>query len=359
MLKINRQSIDSLKGLGILGIVLVHYGLEGIDILGGVVFNGARGVQLLLVINAFLIFNSLNNITWNKESIIAWYKRKFMRLIPLYCFFTIVYVVVIDTRGGYWLGTLHKVSWINVMCNLFFVHGFYPYYTNSINANWFMGVLAVFYLLAPFMYKVINSLERAVIAICIISPIGYALRHILLSVKVLAVDGIWQDYVNIISFPSELPVILLGVFVYYLFMCIEKNDLVKSKRMFSITIAFFVLFLMASLIFQKHYFMIFNNIFSFGVLFAIFLLSQLIYPIRVFNNRILAVIGKHSYGIYLSHLIIMKYMNLYLGKYKQISLWRDLVGYFILVLTAMIVSCIAEKLIEQKLVQGIKQCIRG
>lgn len=74
---------------------------------------------------------------------------------------------MIDTQGTYYLGTLPDVSWLNVLCNLFFIHGFYPYYTNSINANWFMGVLAVFYLLAPFMYRIINSLERAIIAICV------------------------------------------------------------------------------------------------------------------------------------------------------------------------------------------------
>ena len=35
MLMINRQCIDTLKGLGILGVVLVHYGLEGTGIRGG------------------------------------------------------------------------------------------------------------------------------------------------------------------------------------------------------------------------------------------------------------------------------------------------------------------------------------
>lgn len=86
MLTMDRQCIDSLKGLGMLGIVLVRYGLEGTGVLGRVVSNGARGVQLLFVINAFLVFHSLNNIQWNRESIVAWYKRKFVRLIPLYWF---------------------------------------------------------------------------------------------------------------------------------------------------------------------------------------------------------------------------------------------------------------------------------
>lgn len=82
-----KQCIDSLKGIGILGVVLVHYGIKSSnDFVNCIVGNGARGVQLLFIINAFLIFNSLNNVKWNKESILAWYKRKFLRLIPLYWF---------------------------------------------------------------------------------------------------------------------------------------------------------------------------------------------------------------------------------------------------------------------------------
>ena len=95
-----RQSIDSLKGIGILGVILVHWGINSTnDFVNGVVVNGARGVQLLFIINALLIFDSLSRVEWNKDNIIIWYKRKFLRLIPLYWFYTILYVVLMDTRG--------------------------------------------------------------------------------------------------------------------------------------------------------------------------------------------------------------------------------------------------------------------
>lgn len=162
---------------------------------------------------------------------------------------------------------------------------------------------------------------------------------------------------NIMSFPSELLVILLGVLVYYMYTCIDNGGSFKSPKWFSVSVATFALFLMASFAFNENYFLFFNNIFSFGVLFAMFLFSQLVYSLKVFNNRLLALIGKHSYGIYLSHIIILKYMNDYLGRYKQIRLWRDLIGYFILVLASIIVSCITEKVLDQKLVHGIKRCM--
>ena len=54
-----KQCIDSLKGIGILGVVLVHYGIKSSnDFVNCIVGNGARGVQLLFIINEILIFPS-------------------------------------------------------------------------------------------------------------------------------------------------------------------------------------------------------------------------------------------------------------------------------------------------------------
>ena len=51
-----RKTIDSLKGIGILGVVLVHYSIKASnDLISGIVFNGARGVQLLLTPILYLL----------------------------------------------------------------------------------------------------------------------------------------------------------------------------------------------------------------------------------------------------------------------------------------------------------------
>ena len=78
-----------------------------------------------------------------------------------------------------------------------------------------MGVLGIFYIVAPFLHRIINSLEKAIMLVFLISPAGFMLRHILLTQKVLTIDAIWNDYVNIISFPSEFPIILLGILLYF------------------------------------------------------------------------------------------------------------------------------------------------
>jgi peptidoglycan/LPS O-acetylase OafA/YrhL len=345
---VDRITVDSLKGIGILGVVLVHCGINtSNELVSSIVANGARGVQLLFIINAFLIFISLSKIKLDRKNIILWYKNKFLRIIPLYWFFTFLHLAVFGLGERYYLGPLPKVSWLNILCNLFFLQGFYPYY-NSINANWFMGVLAIFYLIAPFLYKIIDSLEKSILAVLLVTPCGYILMHFAIGLNVLEVKGIWNDYVNIISFPAEFPVILLGILTYYIYKEIIGKDVLKNKVIFSAVLTFFSAFCMLSVLLRKNYFTIFNNIFSFGVLLMLIVIAQLIYPTKIIKNQVFAFCGRHSYGIYLSHIIVMKYVKNIVGLFGN-NIIFDIVAYVATVSISIAVSLIAEKLIEENI----------
>lgn len=345
------KCINSLKGIGILGVVLVHCGLgtqEGI--LGSVAACGARGVQLMFIINGVLIFYSLDKIEFNKQQIIAWYKRKFIRLIPLYWFFTILHLLVFGIGERYYLGTLSKVSPLNILCNMFFLHGFHPYYIGSINANWFMADLAIFYLLAPFLHKLIDSLEKSVIALLSIAPLGYVLYHFVLGWSVLGVKEIWTDYVTIMSFPAEFPIMLLGIFSYFM---IKESNKWKNKKIISVVTFLFALFCMVSLIMGKKYFMIFNYIFSFGVLFTVLLIGQIQSPLKAVNNRVFALLGKHSYGIYLSHTFLLTIIP------NTSSAVQSFIRYCIIAAAALLIAIVSEKIIEKPVIRFLHMAVRS
>ncbi|MBD5470166.1 MAG: acyltransferase [Lachnospiraceae bacterium] len=346
------KCINSLKGIGILGVVLVHCGLGVQDgILGSIAASGARGVQLLFIINAFLIFNSLEKIEFNRKQIIAWYKRKFIRLIPLYWFFTILHLLVFGLGERYYLGTLPSVSPLNILCNMLFLHGFHPYYIGSINANWFMADLAIFYVLAPLLYKLIDSLEKSVISLLIITPLGYILYHFALGWNVLEVKAIWTDYVTILSFLAEFPIILLGIFAYFM---IKESHKWKNKGVISVVTLMFSLFCMVSLIMGKQYFIIFNYIFSFGVLFTVLFIGQAQSSLKCINNSLFALFGKHSYGIYLSHTFLLSTI---LNENYGGGVIGAFIRYCIVVAGALLIAVIAEKMIEQPAIRFINKKI--
>lgn len=350
--QLDRRCIDSLKGIGILGIILVHYSLEASnELISGIVFNGARGVQLMFVINGFLIFHSLDKIEFNQKNIISWWKGKFLRLIPLYYFFTILHLLVFGTGERYWLGTLSEVSWLNILTNLLFLHGFHPYFINAINVNWFMADLAIFYIAAPFLYRMIHSLEKACIALFVTVPAGFVLKSLVINLDIIRVQSIWEDYINILSFPSEFPIMLLGILVYYIYKKVVEENAIKHKLAFSLSCLIFIFILLYALVVNKNYFMIYNNIFSFGVIFAVIFISQLIYPLKIIKNNIFSIFGRHSYGIYLSHMFIIYLINKLGISGDDESVSIRIGGFLLVVIITLLMSIVSEELIEKRFVE--------
>lgn len=343
------KCINSFKGIGILGVVLVHCGLGvGEGALASIVSSGARGVQLLFIINAYLIFCSLERIEFNRNQLMKWYIRKYVRLVPLYWFFTILHLIVFGLGERYYLGTLSRISLQNILCNLLFLHGFHPYYINSINVNWFMADLAIFYLFAPLLYKWIDSLEKSVLALLVFAPSGYLLYHFALGWNVLGINAIWTDYVTILSFPAEFPIILLGIFSYYM---IKESYKWKNKGVISAMTLIFALFCMISLIMGKAYFKVFNNIFSFGVLFTVIFIGQAQYSVKLIKNSLFSLFGKHSYGIYLSHAFLLPIMT------NMSSGGAGVLRYFAVAAGALLIAVVSEQVIEQPAIRFINKRI--
>lgn len=120
-----RKTIDSLKGIAILGIILVHSECSFSGMLRIIAGNGSRGVQLMFLINGYHILKSLDNMQKRGGTLKEWYKGKFLRIIPLYWFFTILHLLVFGTGERFFLGPLKQVSWLNILCNLLCLHGFF------------------------------------------------------------------------------------------------------------------------------------------------------------------------------------------------------------------------------------------
>lgn len=343
--------INSLKGIAILGVILVHYGCDiSCSIIESVVANGARGVQLFFVINGYLIFKSLDKVVLTKNNVLNWWKNKFLRIIPLYWFFTILHLIFFGLGSRYYLGPYNHISVLNIVCNLLFLQNFYPYF-NCINVNWFMGVIFIFYVLAPIMKQMINSLEKAVSCLCIVLSCGYFLMHTLIVNYRGNYPDIWADYVNIISFLSESPCICIGIIIFYM----EKKGVfncVKEKKVVSISLLIVSIWGIVSLLFNKHFFIIGNNISTFGLIFGLIYIAQLIYPILLLSNALFSYIGKHSYGIYLSHIFVIELVS----KFKKNNIICWIIGYIIVVIGTLLIAIITEKIFEQnRLISRLKE----
>lgn len=332
--------IDSFKGIAILAVMLIHYSIGGItnELFTRVVNSGAKGVQLFFIISAYLIFWSLdrNEVSGIKQSF-QWIFRKILKLIPLYYVGIIVHLFLLG-GSSYWLGSLPGVSALNILSHILFLHGFYPYFCNSIlNVEWYIGVLAMLYTIAPLLHKYIKGLPQAACAFLITLVIGNYLP-LLESHSLIPDEYVWGNFVGNFNILAQAPAIIFGVVLYFLLNSkrYDSIEMVRLKGNWKISwcVLLFSLFVIYRLIEGSSFYGL-SQLGLWSMAFGGVIISQVIYENKLICNVFFAWIGRYSYGIYLFHyLLIMKLPKMTISN-KYLS-W--IVNYAIILVLSLSLS---------------------
>ena len=103
--------VDYIKGVACLFIVFVHFNNRfSAPAFSNIFAAGGRGVDVFFIISGFLTMISLNNKK-DGETLIAWYRKRIVRLAPLYYIAIILSLIVFRSSGRgveYWLGSQKK-----------------------------------------------------------------------------------------------------------------------------------------------------------------------------------------------------------------------------------------------------------
>src|SRR6478735_102007 len=160
--------IDTLRGLAILAVIIVHCSIYGNNeflpsIFKSIVYSGLHGVQLFYVVSAFTMFLTLHSRDGKEEFL--WPKffiRRFFRIAPMY-FVGICYFLWQDGFGQrYWLGDADHITSLNILSNFLFIHGFNPYWiTSVVPGGWSIADEMLFYCLIPFLFLKIKNAQQA------------------------------------------------------------------------------------------------------------------------------------------------------------------------------------------------------
>jgi peptidoglycan/LPS O-acetylase OafA/YrhL len=214
--------VDSLRGLAIVGVMMVHVTFCVPDLHGRVRALGAQGqygVQLFFIVSAFTLFWSLRSRrSQERRPLLAFFTRRFFRLAPLFWTGVAFYVLFpLANRGD---SAPAGVRWPHVLATLAFVHSWYPSTINSVvPGGWSIGAEAMFYLCIPVLFARVRTLNGAVwlavlttwITGAAAGPVERRLdRHFPHSWGPLLHDFVFY------SFPSQLPVFCLGIVLYFL-----------------------------------------------------------------------------------------------------------------------------------------------
>jgi peptidoglycan/LPS O-acetylase OafA/YrhL len=323
------QSLDLLRGVAVLLVVLVHCAISATGNVPGLTAfaheHGERGVQLFFIVSGYTMMLTFGAKV-DAASIRSFYIRRAFRIVPLFWAAILFYLLI--TKGeGFRFWAPDGVTTGDVVLTFLFLHWSSVTAFNSVvPGGWSIAVEMQFYLLFPlliFLFRRPSGPMLVYAGIALVSVVGkfladgYLLPHLAASLpedQAYLANGFFYCWL-----PQQLICFGFGILLY---------DFIELKNR-PITGA--VLLAGASLSYS-----------TWGA--EVMLLFALAYAVLAANARLsfVALLGRHSYAIYLIHFALVSAIT---------ALWpMGLVPLFVLVTGASLglSSFVIEPLIERR-----------
>lgn len=304
------QSLDLLRGVAILLVVLVHCAISASSSVPGLTAfaheYGERGVQLFFIVSGYTMMLTFGGKV-DAVAIRSFYIRRAFRIVPLFWAAILFYLLI--TKGeGFKFWAPDGIATSDVLRTFLFLHWSSVTAFNSVvPGGWSIAVEMQFYLLFPlliFLFRRPNGPILVYAAIALIGVIGQFAADLYLLPRLAASLPPDQAYLANGFFycwpPHQLICFGFGILLYD-FIELKNKPLIGT-----------VLLAGAALSLSR-----------WGA--EVVLLFALAYGILAANVRLnfVALLGRHSYAIYLIHFALVSGIT---------ALWpMGLVSLFVLV----------------------------
>lgn len=352
------KSLDILKGIAIIMIIIVHNRHFIIQHTNGILHQlinfGQMGVSIFFMVSGMALCYSYmgqyksfpeKDITSYFSSYFQFIARRYLRLAPgffiIFAINILLNFLLIDILN-YSPGYIMNREPIGLFVNLLFLHGLFPKYINSVfPSGWYIGTTFLLYVLFPILFFLFHKIYQKNKHFIFILPIFFWLVYYLLT-RVIAYFSNYSFYPYNCSFlyfffMNQLPCFSMGILLFFH----EKDSFsLKCPLPISLLLGFgFTLLAFYLYVQPDHYF--FFTVIPFLVSiaaywFAIFLLH--IEQHQGFPSTLHAITdfiadcGKNSYSMYLMHGFFswysIKALTLFLTERKII--YNDLLLYLAL-----------------------------
>ncbi len=342
--------IDALKGIAILGVLLVHAThliAPASEYFAMVAAEGARGVQLFFFISALTTFFSMQSrIAKEKKPVLNFFIRRFFRIAPLFYTAIIFYSLYHTYTPVYWAP--NGMKWWFFPLTALFIHGWHPETINSVVPNgWAITVEFSFYFMLPWLFVKINNLGRSVwfVIISLITAKVFTFT----ALKVITNFYPESQHYIVGSFTflwifSQLPVFALGIVFYHM---IKNNTDWQDKSMGIVFLVLSVI-LFAAFLQTKTFGNLLPHHFLWGIAFFMLTLALFLYPNKIMVNAFTKTIGKLSYSIYLCHYaVILFFKDIHLEKLFSQGPGGFGIGFMAILAGSVIVSALSYFIIEK------------
>jgi peptidoglycan/LPS O-acetylase OafA/YrhL len=297
------EYIDVLRAIAILMVIFVHNSqtVKGLSAQAKSISEyGQIGVQLFFVASAYTLCFSQTKRIQEEHQLKSFFVRRFFRIAPLY-YFAIAWYFLTDPVNNILkiINVTPHYEFINVLANVFFLHGFVPFANNNIvPGGWSIGAEMAFYALFPTLFRLFSWAHSKW---GMLPLYGLIIISILFNITVQVVIGRFLS-VELISDPfiyrnliNQLPVFLLGMTIFFHHQ--YNHGLQVPIVAQSIIFAGLTLFLELLFDDKQPWILVTVTVCS-GISFVVLLniLKELNY-----SNKMLEEIGKVSYSMYIFH----------------------------------------------------------
>ncbi len=329
--------VDALRGLAILGVIMVHTNQYGNSNLSNtanqIIYEGENGVQLFFLASAFTLFLSFQNrLTTEAFPVRNFFIRRLFRIAPMY-YLGIIYYLFQDGFGPrFWLGDATHITFINIVSNFTFLHGLNPYWISSVvPGGWSIAVEMIFYLALPYLFSRIKNSGQALNFFILSLLIRFVLQELLFRYPLIGSDRLWTSYLYF-YFPSQLPIFALGILMYFLIS--GKKEAVQFSGKSLLVLCLMIVAQMATsiiFIFPKHI--------LFGIAFLFLGIGISKYNFKPIVNPLICFIGRISFSMYLVHFAVLYWFT----KLNFINYFAEgnlnyLIRYFLVCMVSIIIS---------------------
>jgi peptidoglycan/LPS O-acetylase OafA/YrhL len=297
------EYIDVLRAIAILMVIFVHNSqtVKGLSAQAKSISEyGQIGVQLFFVASAYTLCFSQTKRIQEEHQLKSFFVRRFFRIAPLY-YFAIAWYFLTDPVNNILkiINVTPHYEFINVLANVFFLHGFVPFANNNIvPGGWSIGAEMAFYALFPTLFRLFSwahskwgmlPLYGLIIISILFNTTVQVVIGRFLSVELISDPFIYRNLIN------QLPVFLLGMTIFFHHQ--YNHGLQVPIVAQSIIFAGLTLFLELLFDDKQPWILVTVTVCS-GISFVVLLniLKELNY-----SNKMLEEIGKVSYSMYIFH----------------------------------------------------------
>ena len=313
------RSLDGLRGIAVILVLLRHLhifdrdnALTGVSPLDHFFRGGYLGVDIFFVLSGFLITSLLLNEqeAHNKIYLLRFYGRRFLRLLPALTVLLLLYSIITVLDGesfsaispGIFASFFYYLNWQ-------YVYSF-PQSFGDLGYLWSLSIEEQFYIIWPAALILLTKATRSA-----------AIKILFIALVVALV--MWHRH-SLWTAPSDVPYKLITVFVRtdaridsLLIGCIAafvyRHNLISTKICRSLALVGVVVLLAHIQLTKPYTNYMFNGGFTIVALSVAFIVLGLtdsnFFLSKVLSHRFIVVIGKTSYGIYLWHYPIIKFIE--------------------------------------------------